>query len=61
MPSSRPATVTPTLMESCMIIDSKLLPLLASSSGRSFSVRVFIDEKRVELMTPWKNSTSGRT
>ena len=38
-----------------------LLPLLARSSGKSFSVRVFMEEKRVELTIPCKNRTNGKT
>ena len=52
IPSRSPARVTPILIDSCIIIDSRLLPLLAWSSGRSFSVRVFIDEKRLEFTIP---------
>ena len=53
--------VTPILIDSCITIDSRLLPLLARSSGRSFSVRVFIEEKRLALIIPCRNRTSGST
>ena len=56
-----PAMVTPILIDNCIIIDSRLLPLLARLSGRSFSVRVFMEEKRVELTIPCKNRTNGKT
>jgi len=51
--------MTPILIDSCMIIDSRLLPLEASSSGSSFSVRVFMDEKRMALTMPCNSSTTG--
>ncbi|MNP58996.1 hypothetical protein D3C76_1539600 [compost metagenome] len=51
--------LTPRLMDSCITIDSRLLPLLASRSGKSFSVRVFMAEKRRELTMPWKKSITG--
>ncbi|COA30834.1 Uncharacterised protein [Mycobacterium tuberculosis] len=53
--------VTPILIDNCIIIDSRLFPLLARLSGRSFSVRVFMEEKRVELTIPCKNRTNGKT
>ena len=60
-PSNSPAMVTPILIDNCIIIDSRLFPLLARLSGRSFSVRVFMEEKRVELTIPCKNRTNGKT
>ena len=40
--SSREAAAMLTAMESCMMVESRELPLLASALGRSISVRVFM-------------------
>ena len=51
-PSSPPATATPRLIDSIITIDSRLLPLLASSPSRSRSVSVFIAVNCSELTAP---------
>ena len=46
------AMATPMLMESCMMTDRGLFPLLAYSSDRSKRVTVFMAVNCVELMMP---------
>ena len=47
-------------IDTIMIIDKKLLPLLASCCGRSFSVRVFIDTNCSEFSIPKTKKCSAR-
>ncbi len=59
VPTTAPAMVTPILIDNCIIIDSRLLPLLLRGCPGDLSAsEVFMEEKRVELTIPCK---TGRT
>lgn len=49
-----------TAMESCMIVESREFPLLASALGRSISVRVFMQVNWMELAPPSSASMPRR-
>lgn len=59
--SNSSAIVTSIFIDNCIIIDSRLLSLFVRLFGRFFSVRVFMEEKRVELIIFCKNRTNGKT
>ena len=46
------AMATPMLMDSCMMTERRLLPLLACSSDKSTRVTVFMAVNCVELIMP---------
>lgn len=47
-------------IDNCIIIDSRLLLLFVRLFGRFFSVRVFMEEKCVELIIFCKNRMNGK-